>query len=400
LIRIQEYGTTAAQLRREDLSYLITLVKGAGQTLAEAPRILEAITPTGERDVYELRAGAFIGRLGLPSGETLEFVSRFGLDDVIELIRLSGRLPLRRDALPAAAEEERFLLDALAAALVREVERLLGLGLAKGYHARRFLAPPFPGTVDLPYLLGPLAGRDRLATRAKRITTDVEVNRALALAVDVLRRATLPVDLAVRLSRAAAGFRSVSRIPMSADDVARLTLTRLNGHYADALALAEIVLRSQALAPREVQLSGASVVFSMPKVWEDCVARWVGEAWGGGYRATTSHTFDLSSAGELSSVADVVVWRGQELVGLYDAKYKFPDKAPSLGDVYQMVTYCERLGLDTATLVYPLPTSDREYVVGGRRIRVVGVSHTRRSPGPGEPALVDWKANLLPATAI
>jgi hypothetical protein len=57
--------------------------------------------------------------------------------------------------------------------------------------------------------------------------------------------------------------------------------------------------------------------------------------------------------------------------------YKSPGEGPSASDVYQMVTYCERLGLRDATLVYPAFQETREYRVGERTVRAVGL----RFPG-------------------
>ena len=111
----------------------------------------------------------------------------------------------------------------------------------------------------------------------------------------------------------------------------------------------------------------------MPKVWEDCVARWVESAWGDGYRVEPLYRFDLTADGALSSEADVTVWKGDDLVALYDAKYKFLNQTPAMGDVYQMVTYCTRLGLDEATLVYPGTGEERSFRVEHVTVRMHGL---------------------------
>jgi 5-methylcytosine-specific restriction enzyme subunit McrC len=297
---------------------------------------------------------------------------------VIELIRFSSHPPLHRDLLRVEAEAGRGFVDVLAAAFTREVERLVGLGLGKGYRRRRFLRPPYPGQIDAAYHLGQLGARDdRLATRALRLTTNIAVNQALASALEILRRVPLAEDLVPRLSRLGACFRSVERTPMSADDVARIPLTNLTRSYGSALGLAQVILRSLSLAPRAEDASGASILFYMPKVWEKCVLRWVEDAWGTEYRVEGGYSFDLTAGGELKSYADVIVLRGRDVVAVYDAKYKVPDKGPSASDLYQMVTYCERLGLSEATLVYPAFREPQSYRVGARTIRTVGL----RFPG-------------------
>jgi 5-methylcytosine-specific restriction endonuclease McrBC regulatory subunit McrC len=374
-VRLTEYGSARERLSHDELSYLLRFV-GTRPEERER-RLFESIMPTAEAGVYDLRAGPFVGRLGLPGGRSIDFESRFTFDDVVELIRFSSHPPLHRDLLRVESEAGRGFIDVLAAAFVREVERLVGLGLGKGYRMRRFLRPPYPGQIDARYHLAQLGARkDRLATEAKRLTVNVPVNQALALALEVLRRVPLSQELIPRLTRLAACLRSVDRPTMSADDVARIPLTNLTLSYRGALGLAEVILRSLTLAPRGEDVSGASILFYMPKVWENCVRSWLEEAWPS-YRVEGGYSFDLTAAGEMKSYADVVVIDGTRLVALYDAKYKWPADGPSASDVYQMVTYCERLGLPEATLVYPAFQETREYRVGNRVIRTVGL----RFPG-------------------
>ena len=370
-MEITEFSWSSFRLSKEDRDYLLRFVRVPQEDAAVG--ILESLLPTTDPDVYQLRAGPYVGRLALPSGRFIDFRSRFPFDDFVELIRFSAQGPVHKDALRAAGHAEHFFIDGIAAAFAREVDRLLGLGLAKGYKARRFTRPPYPGTIDAAFHLGRLQARqDRLATVAKRLTHNIPVNQALALALDVLRRVPLDEALTPRLTAVAAGLRSVDRPPMSADDVYRIPLTRLTAAYGDALGLAELILRSESLAPRNVEYPGASILFYMPKVWEACVLTWVRAAWpddevSGGF------SFPLSSGREIVSIADVVVRRGSRIVALYDAKYKQPQSAPSPADVYQMVTYCERLRVPEATLVYPTYEQPRTLTVGNIRVQVVGV---------------------------
>lgn len=374
-MRLTEYGSSRERLSHDELSYLLRFVSTRPEE--QERRLFESIMPTAEAGVYELRPGPFVGRLGLPSGRWIDFESRFTFDDVVELIRFSSHPPLHRDLLRVESEAGRGFIDVLAAAFVREVERLVGLGLGKGYRARRFLRPPYPGQIDAGYHLSLLGARhDRLATEAKRLTVNVPVNQALALALEVLHRVPLSEDLIPRLTRLAACFRQVERPAMSADDVARIPLTNLTLGYRVALGLAEVILRSLMLAPRGEDVSGASVLFYMPKVWENCVRCWVEEAWRS-YRVEGGYPFDLTAGGELKSYADVVVMDGARVAALYDAKYKSAGDGPSASDVYQMVAYCERLGLSSATLVYPVFQDARQYRVGDRVVRTVGL----RFPG-------------------
>jgi 5-methylcytosine-specific restriction enzyme subunit McrC len=371
-IRLVEYVPTRAHLAPADLDYLLELVKGSVEE--SEGRVLESLMPTREEGIYVLRAGPFVGRLGLPSGRWIEFVSRFSFDDVVELIQASAVRPTRADLRAVRMSESEFIVDVIARAFVREVERLVARGLAKGYETHRFLDPPYPGRLDVAFHLGRLAGReDQLVTVARRLTLGVPVNRALALAIDVLRSVPLPVDVGLRVSRLVPAFRTVPRSPMAGSDVARIPLDRLTERYREALALAGLILSAARLAPAGNASSGSSVIFAMPRVWERSVLRWVREAWGAAYDTEEQFWFDVSAGGELRAAADVVVKSLSRVVALCDAKYKWPERAPTTGDVYQMVTYCERLGIDEATLVYPQFSEPRVLTVGSRRVRVIGI---------------------------
>jgi McrBC 5-methylcytosine restriction system component len=380
VIRLVEYATTRVDLAPQDLDYLLDLVAASGHD--DQATLLEAVTPTRERGVYLVRSGPYAGRLGLPSGDWIDFVSRFAFDDVLELIRRSCRLPIRQDTMTVPVGQADALIDVIAGAFVREVARLVAAGLAKGYAERHYERPPYPGTIDAKQHLGRFAARpDRLVTTASRLTRDVLVNQALAAALEVLRLVPMRAGVSAGMARLALAFREVRRVPVSAEAVARIRLTALTRSYSEALALAELILRSHSLATHQTTHAGASIVFSMPKVWERYVAQCVREAWPDTFEVSSPFPFDLTPGG-LRAEADVVVGDGDRLVALYDAKYKWLEKAPARGDVYQMVTYCERLGLDAAILVYPGLGDARSVRVGNRQVWTVGLPGPSRTRSP------------------
>ncbi|MFF5288773.1 McrC family protein [Paractinoplanes globisporus] len=366
-----EYRPATLRLAAGELDYLLDLVRAGSRDSQEA-RVLQSITPTHEPGVFAVTPGPFVGRLGLPSGRWIDFRSRFPFGDVVELIWRSGRRPVLTGTLPADAGARHFLIDVIALAYAGEVEHLVGRGLAKGYEPVRHERPPYPGRIDVAHHIGRLAARpDRLATVARRLTVDIQENRALAAALDVLTRVPLAREAATRLAALGPAVRRVSRESWRADDIGRIRLTNLTAHYREALALAEVILRSQSMAPTSAGLAGGSLLFHMPKVWENYVERWLRQQWPGS-EIKAPHKFRLTNDGQ-SAEADATVWDGDRLVALYDAKYKWPDHAPDRADVYQMVTYCERLGLTECTLVYPVASARPAVTVGSRTVWVLGL---------------------------
>ncbi|MGA4732042.1 5-methylcytosine restriction system specificity protein McrC [Micromonospora taraxaci] len=371
-MEVIEYRPTKLTLDQGDLDYLLSLVRSASGDRTDA-RLLQAITPTHKPDVYEVTAGPYVGRLGLPSGRWIDFRSRFPFEDVIELIRRSARHPIRADKLRVDAHAAAFLTEAIALAFACELESLVGQGLAKGYERIRHYRPPYPGRLDPAYHVGRFAARpDRLVTVGRHLTTNVPVNQAAAVALDVLSRVPLAREISTRLARLAPAFVRVARAPIRAEDVGRIPLTNLTRRYRQALGLTEAILRSQSLAPRSAGLAGGSLLFFMPKVWEAYVSQWLAEQWPE-HRIVAPHRFQLTNDGQTAE-ADATVWAGDELVALYDAKYKWPGSTPDRGDIYQMVTYCERLGLEQSTLVYPVAAPRVTVTIGNKVVHVLGVA--------------------------
>jgi 5-methylcytosine-specific restriction endonuclease McrBC regulatory subunit McrC len=372
VISLREYRSSRIALDKQDLVYLLDLIKASGAP--GEPKIFESISPTTDDGIYDVRPGPFVGRLGLPSGESVDIASRFDFRDLVSLIRSSGRKPMRIDSLRAEEGEAKLIIDLIATAFGREVERIVGEGVAKGYVQRRFVRPPYAGSLDVGFWIGRQAARaDRLATRASRLTSSIPVNQIIAAALDSLGSVPLSPAARAKLARVIPAFRSVQRVPLSWSDAATVPLTRLTLRYRDALALAERLLRARALGFAGNNLAGASIVFAMPKIWESCVANWAQLAWGPAYRTVPGYPFSVTSGDEITGIADVLVLRGDQPIALYDAKYKDIEKAPLAGDVYQMVTYCERLGLRSATLAYPTAARAKEFQVGGTFVRVVGI---------------------------
>src|SRR4029450_11539875 len=115
----REYDTVILELDDADLAYLLNLVRGSASEDDDA-RILQSVTPTTPPGTYELRAGPYVGPLGLPSARWIYFISRFALPDVIRLILDSERVPIRVDSLAVQAEASPFLVEMIAAAFLRE----------------------------------------------------------------------------------------------------------------------------------------------------------------------------------------------------------------------------------------------------------------------------------------
>lgn len=285
-------------------------------------KIIEALSPTDDDGVYELPPGPFVGRFALQSGRILDIRSRLiPADEVHAVLQVAGYLPSRLDDAPTPAQRGWGIVDVLALALATETERLIGRGLAKGYERRRFHSPPLPGTIDIREHLSRYAARpDKLVTVARRLTSNIDRNQALTAATAILLRLPLQAEVRLRLRRIAAALISISAATMSARAVEQLIGEQRQARYDGALRLCAAILRGSTIASSGGGITGASVLFSMPQVWEDFVLAWARQRHVG-YHVQGQYSFPLFNRRASPTIAADVLVDGSPKV-LYDAKYK------------------------------------------------------------------------------
>ena len=175
-----------------------------------------------------------------------------------------------------------------------------------------------------------------------------------------------------RLQRVVAALAAISTVDMGVIVVEHLIGQARQERYDPALRLCALVLGGRIIAATDVGLSGASVLFPMPQVWEDFVAEWV-RLRHPGATIKAPHSFPILNHGStLVATADIVVVDDNDRpIALYDAKYKAVTTYPAAEDVYQMVTYCQRLALNEASLVYPGRGETTQGAVGDIRLNTI-----------------------------
>jgi 5-methylcytosine-specific restriction enzyme subunit McrC len=153
-------------------------------------------------------------------------------------------------------------------------------------------------------------------------------------------------------------------------------ITRLNEHYKPALALAELVLRNLSLSEKTGQLSSATFIFDMNKVFEDFVTAAFTAAMrkhGGTVRPQVGE-YSLDKGAQLRLRPDIGWWDADRCLAVLDAKYKaIDDGLLRHDDAYQMLAYCTAYGLDRGYLIYAKDsgTEPRTHVVRNSQHRIV-----------------------------
>jgi 5-methylcytosine-specific restriction endonuclease McrBC regulatory subunit McrC len=385
MLQLREYETRTVSLTDGQRAELAALTRAA-LARAESPKVIQSLTPSTMPGWFDIQPGPYVGRFTLPCGLTMDIGSRFSFADLLEVLRVAARQPALLRPTPAPARGGHGLIELIATAFVREVERIVGFGLAKGYQVRMFTRPPYPGVPDATAHLARYLGRpDCLVTRARRLTSDIPVNQALAAAHRVLRGQSY-ADPAIGVQLRALGPVFTQITPVTDPlPVAQAAVRHAAARYREAVALAVLVLAGQTTLPTETGRAGASVLFNMTKVWEDYARTWVRERLPAGHRLAVQHPIVLTDdESRMTANADLVEFDGSgHPTAVYDAKYKPWGETPSAGDLYQVITYAHRLGINRAFLLYPGRGEHSEVIVGPLRIAMLGVQVLSAPPQPG-----------------
>lgn len=375
MLELREYETRCVELTPDQAVELAALTRGSSAERTE-PRVIQQIMPTRRPGWYDVQSGPYVGRFTLGSGLTVDVASRFHFSDLLEVLRVAARQPTVLTQAPTSSRGGRGLLELIATAYVRELHRVAGFGLAKGYVNRTFTHPPYPGVPDATAHLARHLGRpDRLVTRARRLTVDIAVNQVLAAAHRVLRHQVYSDPmLSQRLRSLSPVLTDVTAVP----DARRLALTtgrNVPSRYREAYGLAVLVLAGLTTLPSGTGVTGPSVLFNMTKVWESYVQALIQQTLPTGRTLSAQYPILLTDdPTRIQAAADLVVLGpAQEPLEVYDAKYKPWGAKPSPDEIYQVHTYAYRLGLNSATLLYPGRGEHHEVIVGGYRIRTCGV---------------------------
>jgi 5-methylcytosine-specific restriction endonuclease McrBC regulatory subunit McrC len=379
VLRLREYETSAVELAPRQAAELAALARGTSSQRRE-PRVIQQLLPTGKPGWFDLQPGPYVGRFTTGSGLTVEIASRFDFVDLLKVLRVAARQPTVLNQSPTPSRSGRGLLELVATAFARELQRIAGFGLAKGYVDRTFTRPPYPGVPDATAHLARHLGRpDRLVTRARRLTTDIPVNQVLAAAHRVLRHQDYEnPDLNVRLRSLAPVLAGVTPVP-GATRLLEPARLKLPGRYEEAFALAALVLVGLTTLASGSGVTGPSVLFNMTKVWEAYAQAVIESELAPGHSLSPQHPILLTddTSGITASADLVVLGPDSTPCEVIDAKYKPWKKHPSTDEIYQVHTYAYRLGVEEATLLHPGHGEHHEVAMGRYRIHTRGLDVLR-----------------------
>ena len=253
------------------------------------------------------------------------------------------------------------LWPALAESLARQAERALLHGVLQGYQTVEESSMVVRGRIRVGDQLRRHSGLPfPLEITYDEYLTDISENRILRTALRrMLAVPRLEPTVKARLSHL---DNRLSGVQILRSGVPRPPWreTRLNSRYHAALRLSEVILANTAAQTGTGNISVASFVVSMWKVFEDFVTTALGESFSrlGEHSETQYPAFldapRLDGCARVSMSVDLVHFVGRHPATVLDAKYKAVDASGGSpnADHYQMLAYCTALEVKRAVLVY------------------------------------------------
>jgi 5-methylcytosine-specific restriction enzyme subunit McrC len=266
-------------------------------------------------------------------------------------------------------EDETELLDAVASGFSWHLDRALEQGPIRGYVTVDDRRHEIRGRVRFADQIASSRGLPiPVEITYDDFTIDVVENRLVRAATEVLlRMPRIPPHARRRLVRARAILEDVD--PVAPIRPARVpALTRLNGRYAAALALAVLILNASSIKSDVGDIRATSFVFDMNEVFESFLFAALKDAFrrhGGEVRRHAVDYLDVRE-GAIRLEPDITWWLHGRCCAVIDAKYKslVDRKSMPNADAYQMLAYCIALNLQRGLLIYAKGEADtRTHVI-------------------------------------
>ncbi len=332
-----------------------------------------SVKPDPEEGYWKVTAKQWVGGFTL---DGLRVIVRPKINPQNLFLLLEVGLP--PDAwLPEAMEyaETDDLLPALISFFARTAETTLARGHYHSYRHEEEDLLALRGRLDFQRQFRRGGLLVPMACSFDDFTADVAENRYLKAAMRrALRVPGVPMEDRRRLMRLLVALEDVADVPVDADDIERITFTRLNDHYLPAMRLARLILAHLTLQDQHGDTTASAFMLDMNNLFERFVTERLRAELGGRLEVEAQTRSSLDTDRRVRIKPDLELRRDGVSVGVADIKYKLrdTDETPvsteisepagpsdagsevwaSNADYYQLLAYTTALDHPTGTLIY------------------------------------------------
>ena len=337
-----------------------------------------SVTPDPEDGYWTVTAKQWVGGFTL---DGLRVIVRPKIDPQNLFLLLEVGLP--PDAwLPEAMEyaETDDLLSALISFFARTAETILARGHYHSYRHEEEDLLALRGRLDFQRQFRRGGLLVPMACSYDDFTADVAENRYLKAAMkQAIRVGGVPPMDRRRLMRLLVALEDVADVLVHADDIERITFTRLNDHYQPAIRLARLILANLTLQDQHGDTTASAFMLDMNNLFERFVTERLRAELSGRLEVEGQMRSSLDTGRRVSIRPDLEFKRDGVRVGVADIKYKLrdTDETPewtgtsepagrsyagsqvwaSNADYYQLLAYATALDHATGTLIYCVDAS-------------------------------------------
>ncbi|OKL46279.1 hypothetical protein BSR28_06990 [Boudabousia liubingyangii] len=297
-----------------------------------------------------------LNRVGLVAVNGFEFQ----VEPKVPVQNLFAMLAFEQDLellnfLASSSWQDSSLSDLLIGFFARLCDRALNLGLMRDYQKRDERSNTVRGRIDFSAQIRQSPGTWLpLQTTYHHYSVDCAENQILkSVTVALLGYQYLGSENFRVLQRLERQLSEVSVVPLGAD-LPEVYISRLNEHYGPVLRLARAIWQGMNFSQSQGRERSFSFVFDMAKIFERFGSELLRQAWQDvpGAETILQAHYHLDEGQEVSIYPDVVLADAgdpETVRVVADMKYK---RALAREDIYQLVSYCGRLGLAEGHLLY------------------------------------------------
>jgi len=396
------------ELREWQKAKRVALSSDEAHTLCSVEHRLDVQWLGGDEAAISGKAG-YVGIVSLSEATQVVVRPNIPVASVLELACYAYELePPEKSLLENARLENTGPADWLAFLLALEIEKLLSIGLRRGYREVEEESPYIRGRVNFNVLRWGESKPGLVPCRFEDFVLDTPENRVLKGTLELLSSFPLSQGCRRNLRSALAAFGQVKLVQPSSLMFHRIALTRMTSYYEPALKLCRLILESAGIELEAGEVSSPGFFFSMADVFEKAIERALREEFG----AQNVHhqpsyndrirVIDGEPSIPVTIIPDNVIGPRDAPWLIVDAKYKNPMRE-NWGkqyfhneDLYQALAYATALDAPVV-LVYPRVDRDANVTLraGKQEVRILTTDLERENCT----SMLGQLAMAAPATA-